>query len=137
MFFLFKNFIFKQRSNQETLLESEDIGRGMLGVVGGYGCGQRCGFCERVLDDVFDDGNRSCLDLVGQLLFDEIEFDGLGAMAGPLLFLLPATAGVLLGRGAMAKNGEVGRKGQQQQEGYDPRFLHLVTKVMWKYKKSL
>jgi hypothetical protein len=85
-----------------------------------------------MLDQVRDHGNRGGLDLVGDLLFDEIEFDGLHAVAGSFLFLLLAAAGMLLGCRAMAKNREVGREGQQQQEGYKLRFLHYPTKVIWK-----
>jgi hypothetical protein len=62
--------------------------------------------------------------MVGQLLFDEIEFDGLHAVAGSFLFLLLAAAGTLLGRGAMAKDGEIGGEGRQQNQTYDAGFKH-------------
>ena len=51
---------------------------------------------------------------------------GLGAETpSQLLLFLLATAGVLLSLGAMAKNGEVGGKGQQQHKGYLTRSLHV------------
>jgi len=97
----------------------------MFGVVGEYGCRYFCGFGERVLDDELDDGNRGRLDLVGQLFFDEIELNGLGAIAGLAFFLVLATAtGMLLGRGAMAKDGEVGGEGHQQNQTYESGFKH-------------
>jgi len=105
----------------------------MFGVVGGCGYRRLYAFGERVFYDQFDDGNGSSLDGIGQLFFDEIELDGLDAIAGLTFFLVLATAtGMLLGRGAMAKDGEVGGEGHQQQESYEPRFLHYETKVMGK-----
>jgi hypothetical protein len=109
----------------------------MIDVADNDGFRQFRGWRDRTKDDEIEDGHGSCLDLVGELFFGEIEFDGLGAVAGAFLLLLFTATGVLLGGGAMAKNGKVGGKGHQQDQGYVSRFSHVQSKVTRKYKKSL
>jgi len=85
----------------------------MPGIVGkSLGAERRC-LDDGTLDEKLDDRKRSGLDLIGELFFDKIEFDGLGTVAGCFLLLLFAAAAVFLSRSAMAKDGEVGGESQQ------------------------